>query len=227
MAIGTADSTIIKVETHHECPNCNKPGFLSFDVKASYFHVVFMPISNVGKSVNAVCSSCSKTTPSNRMPAPLKKAAEKEKRIHQIPIWNFLGIILFIGLGPTFYSMYEYSSYYNYDYLLEDMTEEYDDYEEAAVPVAIEEVSESDYILNPIVGDVYEYMIDEGFYSTMKVVSISYDSIYVKHNVNYVKDPSKMYQIDLVKNYPDELTAYSMERIENMYWTDTIFNIFR
>lgn len=225
MAIGTSDSTIIKVETQHECPRCNEKGFLSLEVKASYFHIAFIPFSNVGKTVLAVCSNCKKITPLYKMPASLKKAAEKEKRIHQIPVWNFLGIILVIALGPTLYSMYQYNSYYNY--MLDDAYYEEYDYDEEAVDVAITELSESDYILNPIVGDVYEYMIEEGFYSTMKVESISYDSIYVKHNIEYITDPSKMYQIDLVKNYPEEITAYSIERVENMYWTDTIFNIFR
>jgi len=229
MAIGTNESSIIKVNTHHECPQCNKKGDLSFEVKASYFHILFIPFFSAGKSVLAVCSNCRKTTPFYKMPTALQKAAEKEKRIHQTPVWTFLGVILLIGIGPTIYDLYLYNSFYNYDYLTEEAYyDEYEDeYYDETEDEAYDALTESDYMLNPVIGDVYEYMIDDGIYSTMKVESISYDSIYVWHNIEYTEDPSKMYQIDLVKNYSEQITGYSIERMESMYWSDTIFNIYR
>ncbi len=86
---------------------------------------------------------------------------------------------------------------------------------------------EKTYIENPKVGDVYEMKIEDGFYSTAKVLTVRNDSIFVTVN-NMKTDQAKgLSEIDIDRNYGLFKEAYSKKKLESLFAQDSIFAINR
>lgn len=86
---------------------------------------------------------------------------------------------------------------------------------------------EKTYVANPKVGDVYEMIDAEGYYSTAKVLYVRNDSIFVTVN-NMKTDQAKgLSEIDIDRNYGILKDAYSKKRLESLFAQDSIFAINR
>jgi hypothetical protein len=86
---------------------------------------------------------------------------------------------------------------------------------------------EKTYVANPKVGDVYEMVDEDGYYSTAKVLSVTNDSIFVTVN-NMKTDQTKgISEIDIDRNYGIFKEVYSKKKLESLFAQDTIFAINR
>lgn len=86
---------------------------------------------------------------------------------------------------------------------------------------------EKTYVANPKMGDVYEMIDAEGYYSTAKVLYVRNDSIFVTVN-NMKTDQAKgLSEIDIDRNYGILKDAYSKKRLESLFAQDSIFTINR
>lgn len=86
---------------------------------------------------------------------------------------------------------------------------------------------EKTYVANPKVGDVYEMVDKDGYYSTAKVLSVRNDSIFVTVN-NMKTDQAKgLSEINIDRNYGILKDAYSKKRLESLFAQDSIFAINR
>lgn len=86
---------------------------------------------------------------------------------------------------------------------------------------------EKTYVANPKVGDVYEMVDADGYYSTAKVLYMRNDSVFVTVN-NMKTDQAKgLSEIDIDRNYGILKDAYSKKRLESLFAQDSIFAINR
>ena len=87
---------------------------------------------------------------------------------------------------------------------------------------------EQQYLAFPKSGDVYEYKIEGGFYSTLKVIEVNNDSLLVVPNDYEIDKMSKLYKIDKDENYSEEFSfKIAKKEIETMYNSGEIFDINR
>jgi len=115
------------------------------------------------------------------------------------PIWIVLISLLSLGLLMAFGALY-----YNY-----------------------RKDKEKTYVANPKVGDVYEMVDADGYYSTAKVLYMRNDSIFVTVN-NMKTDQAKgLSEIDIDRNYGILKDTYSKKRLESLFAQDSIFAINR
>ncbi len=84
-----------------------------------------------------------------------------------------------------------------------------------------------EYLASPQVGDVYEYKIETGSYSTLKVVSVSEDSIFISPNEYEINKVSRIYKIDKAENYSDLSYGISKSDIREMFSSGDILDINR
>ncbi|MCH3884740.1 hypothetical protein [Tenacibaculum aquimarinum] len=84
------------------------------------------------------------------------------------------------------------------------------------------------YILNPAKGDVIEFKNKEsGYYSTLRIESLSKDSIYVIQN-NYETDKiSGISDIDKDKNYTTETYSLGKDEIQSLFDEGIFYDINR
>jgi len=86
---------------------------------------------------------------------------------------------------------------------------------------------EKTYIENPKKGDVYEMEVENGYFSTAKVVFVRNDSVFVTYN-NYKTDKTGgISEIDIDRNYGIFKGAYSKKKLEKLFVQDSIFAINR
>ncbi|WP_089262316.1 hypothetical protein [Maribacter sedimenticola] len=83
------------------------------------------------------------------------------------------------------------------------------------------------YLSEPEIGDIYKYRVDNGNYSTMKLVSITQDSLFLSLNDYEISKRSRIYKIDKPENYPDTYFGYSKHEISLMEKDGTILEINR
>lgn len=222
MAIGVGKTHIITAQANQACPKCNNENSLFFVVKSRYLRIVFIPIFTLGKFVQAECTNCNEIIGISQMPNKLREAALIEKNHHQSPVWHFLGLIFAIGILPGIISSLSYSRY-NYD----DYNFDFDEYNDEIYVEEYTTTHANNFIAYPEVGDIYEYTISRGNYSTMKVVEVSYDSVFVKKNVIITNSMTYVDDIDIDENYPDSSIGISMEALEALYDGHTIYHIER
>ncbi|MFY7739203.1 MAG: hypothetical protein ACOVQC_01695 [Flavobacterium sp.] len=86
---------------------------------------------------------------------------------------------------------------------------------------------EKTYIENPKVGDVYEMEVEDGFYSTAKVLTVRNDSVFVTYNNMKTDKTEGISEIDIDRNYGLFKGAYSKKKLESLFAQDSIFAINR
>ncbi|WP_103069149.1 zinc ribbon domain-containing protein [Aquimarina sediminis] len=84
-----------------------------------------------------------------------------------------------------------------------------------------------EYIASPQVGDIYEYKIEIGSYSTLKVIDVSNDSVFVSPNEYEINRKSKINRINTPKNYSKSSYGISKNELKKMYDSGEIFDINR
>ena len=86
---------------------------------------------------------------------------------------------------------------------------------------------ELEYIASPQEGDIYEYKIETRSYSTLKVIGLSKDSVFVSPNELDISRRSKIYKIDKPENYSESSYGISRDKLKEMYDSGEIFDINR
>lgn len=82
-------------------------------------------------------------------------------------------------------------------------------------------------IKNPLVGDIYNLKLSNGFYSNMRIDKVTNDSIYATQNDFDVYMPYDVDDLNKPDNYSNRKISYSKKEITNLYQEDEIIKITR
>ncbi len=132
------------------------------------------------------------------MPENIRRDYEVLKNHTKKPIWQFSGLAIIVGLIVWG----NISSSYNAK-------------------------MEKEYLSSPLVGDIYEYKVNNERYTTLKVVRLSNDSIFISPNEYETNKVSGVYKINKEENYSDEVYSFSKEDLDTMYRKGEIYEIHR
>ena len=180
------------------CPNCENQTSMTYSVFGKYAYLYWIPIFPMGKVNVLECNSCKRTFKLKELPEQIQRKFETEKHTG-IPLLHFSGLAI-IALVIAYFS-YTGSKH---------------------------KEAEADYIKAPVIGDVYSIPSEaSGQYTTMKVTSITNDSVYVVFNDYEIGEKSAIYKIDKDSNYTTYIEGYTKEEIVSLYDEKTIFNIDR
>ncbi len=180
------------------CPSCGTQGSLAISVFRKHAHVFWIPLFPIGKKGISQCQHCKNVLETKEMPEPIKREYENLKNETKGPIWQFAGL----GLIAILIAWGNYRS-------------------------GEDKKVELEYIKSPQIGDVYEYKTETGSYSTLKVVRISSDSVFVSPNEYEITQMSKLYKIDKSENYSELSYGISKINLNDMYDLGDIFDINR
>ena len=181
------------------CPNCNEKGSIIISVFRKHAHIFWIPMFPIGKRGISQCQNCKNVLSTKEMPNSIRNEYSKLKDENKGSLWQFSGLALFaILISWAFYQSGE------------------------------NEKLEQQYLATPKRGDVYEYKIEGGFYSTLKVIEVNNDSLLVVPNDYEIDKMSKLYKIDKDENYSEEFSfKIAKKEIETMYNSGEIFDINR
>ncbi|MBU2995061.1 hypothetical protein KO500_01380 [Cellulophaga baltica] len=180
------------------CPNCDTKESMLASVYRRHAHVFWIPVFPLSKFGATTCNHCKQTLRTNEMPSYIKTEFKRVKKNSKGPAWQFSGLILF-ALLIVF----------------------------AGFASKSDRASEKMYLETPLVGDVYEYKLAYSQYSTMKIMQVTTDSIFVSLNDYEINKASRIYRIDKSENYSNKLYVYSKKEITDMYNSKIIFDINR
>lgn len=180
------------------CPSCGTQGSLTINIFRKHAHIFWIPLFPFGKKGVSQCEHCNNILEMKEMPDSLKREFENLKNETKGPIWQFTGLGIIAILIV-------WGNYVNGE----------------------DKKTELEYLKSPQIGDVYEYKIETGSYSTLKVVGVKNDSIFVSPNEYEISKMSKMYKIDKSENYSNLSYGVSINKIKEMYDSGEIFDINR
>jgi len=180
------------------CPNCNTQTSMAYSVFGKYAYLYWIPVFPMGKVNILECNQCKKTYKLKELPQQIQQKFETEKHTG-IPFLHFSGLAIIL-------LVIAYFSYSNSKH----------------------EADEAEYIKAPAIGDIYSIPSEgSGQYTTMKITSVTNDSIYFVLNDYEISEKSAIYKIDKASNYTTYMEGYSKEEITSLYNDNTIFNIDR
>jgi len=152
----------------------------------------------MNKTGASQCGHCQQVLKPKEMSENLKREYQNFKSDAKGPIWQFSGLVIFIGL----IAFAGYSS-------------------------GKDKENTERYFSEPAVGDIYAYRIESGSYSTMKVMEITPDSIYMTFNDYEIGKSSRIYKIDKEENYTTEFYGVSRQDLNAMNNNGDILDINR
>lgn len=180
------------------CPNCDTQTSMTYAVFGKYAYIYWIPLFPMGKVNVLECNQCKKTYKLSELPEQIKKKFELEKHTG-IPFLHFSGLAI-IALAIGYFS---YSSSRN-------------------------KALDAEYIAEPAIGDVYSTNSDSpGQYTTMKVTTVTKDSIYVVLNDYEIDKKSAIDEIDINANYTTYTAGYTKSQISAMFKNKSIFEVDR
>lgn len=163
------------------CDNCNNQNTISFSIYRKHAHIFWIPVFPMNKTGASQCSHCQQVLKPKQMSERLKMEYQNFKSDAKGPIWQFAGLFLIACLiGFAGYSSGK------------------------------DKENTASYLSEPAIGDIYEYKLESGNYSTMKVMQITTDSLYMSFNDYEISKSSRIYKIDKDENYPE--VAYGVSR---------------
>lgn len=180
------------------CPNCQTEGSITFHIFRKHAHIFWIPLFPIGKKGFSECAHCKNVLEPKEMPRNMQTEFNLIKSEARGPIWQFAGIGLFIVMMVW-----------------------------GAFASKQNKKLELEYLAAPAVNDVYEYKSESGNYSTMKVLEVTDDSIFVSPNLYESTKKSKVYKIDKEENYSDDIYGLSRYDLRSMYSSGEIFDINR
>lgn len=180
------------------CPSCDKTGYIVFSFFRKHAHIFWIPTFPLGKKGVSQCQHCKSVLEFKDMPERLRKEFTEAKKDTKGPIWQFTGLALFT-------SLFIWIGYQGKQ----------------------DKKLRNEYIEAPQQGDLYEYKVESGSYSTFKIDSVSKDSVYVFLNNYEISKSSRVYKIDKEKNYSKDLYSFSKKELKEMYSEGKITDIDR
>jgi len=181
------------------CPNCDTQTSMSYGIYGKYAHLYWIPTFPIGKENIIECNNCKRTYNLEGLPTAIKTKFEFEKQGAGTPIWYFSGAIIIVCI----IGLIAYSS-------------------------AQDDVQDSEYVTTPLEGDVYSLKMDNsGYFSTMKVVKVTSDSVFTIYNDFEIDSRSGVSGIDKAKNYTEKGDSFTKEEILLYYEDGTIYDVDR
>lgn len=187
-----------EVCNHYVCPNCSTKGSVTLSLYRKHAHIYWIPMFPIGKLRFTECSNCGQVLEGKEIPEELKETFEAMKAEAKGPIWQFSGLVV-IALLALFIT-----------YMIQRDNE-----------------LEQEYLNSPQVGDVYQYKEELNF-STLKVIRVTNDSIFVVPNDYMTDKRTGISEIDVNENYKEE-NVYSLTRedIRKLFEDKVIYDIDR
>lgn len=181
-----------------ECSYCKKQTSHTVSIFAKYAYLYWIPFFPMGKKAISECDNCKQTLALKDMNEQLKQAYYNKVKPHvKTPIWHWSGLAIVAAIIA--FSVY-LANQHKKDALI--------------------------FINEPQTGDVYEYKPND-FYSLLKVVSVSQDSVFVISNNYEIERKSKLHKIDKTSNYTTAPYGISKEEIKQQYASKKILDVDR
>ncbi|MFN3755293.1 hypothetical protein [Flavobacterium sp.] len=182
------------------CPKCFANTKLNYIVSGRYTFLTFIPLFPVDKEILIFCDHCDEVIQYHQLEENTKNEIKRIKKesILPAPFWTYTGSIALAG--ALFFGIYSYVNSNNNSKI---------------------------YLQNPMVGDVYNVKMSNGFYTTYRIDKMSKDSIFVTVNDYQAYLPYETDDIDTPENYTDTKTKYSKQDIANLFNKDEIYSITR
>ena len=167
-------------------------------VYRKHAHIFWIPLFPIGKKGLSQCQHCKQVLEVKQMPDTVRRDYEQLKHDTKGPLWQFAGL----GIIAFLIVMGSFASVKN-------------------------KKLAQDYLASPQKGDVYEFKTETGSYSTLKVMAISTDSVWVAPNEFEISKRSRIYKIDKPKNYLKITYSISKNKLKKQYDTGVIFDVNR
>jgi len=197
--LGTKSTHLKSVKAHDRyCVGCENYDTIVLNVFQKQIHLFGIPVFPTKKTGNAFCQKCKNTLEEEAMPELIKQQYLLVKNESRRPSGQLSGILLLLSLTLTISLAYKKTNQ-----------------------------TELEYLAYPNKGDVYEYQINETEYSTMKIIKISKDSVYVNLNRYNVDTPSRINKIDKTENYRKNRVSLERQEINDLYNKGKILEIKR
>ncbi|WP_299435725.1 zinc-ribbon domain-containing protein [uncultured Aquimarina sp.] len=180
------------------CPSCSTQGSLTLSVFRRHAHIFWIPLFPIGKKGISQCQHCKNVLKTKEMPEPIRREYDILKNKTKGPIWQFAGL----GILIVLIAWGSYASAEN-------------------------KKLAGEYIASPMNGDIYEYKIETRSYSTLKVIAVSRDSVFVSPNEYEISKKSRIFKINKPENYSEFSYGISIEKLKEMYDSGEIFDINR
>lgn len=180
------------------CAHCGQTDTTVLSAYSKHAHIFWIPIFPVGRVGLSQCTHCKQTLEYKNMSRDLQLAYNNLQAETRVPIWQFVGL----GLIAMLITFGVYSS-------------------------GQDEKNRLAYVANPMAGDIYKYKTDDNNYSTLKIVSVSSDSIFVSPNKYQTDKMSGIYKLDKDENYPAESYGISRNDVKQMLLDKDIYDIDR
>ena len=196
---GTGSANILSMITRNiTCQHCKNDNTVYINIYRRHFHIFWIPVFPFTKGGSSYCTHCKEVLKPKEMPEKLKIQYKNIKGDAKGPLWQFSGLMLIACL----IAFGIYSSGKNKE-------------------------NTKLFLLDPVVGDIYEYKADNGSYSTMKLKRITSDSLFLSLNNYEIDKRSRIYKIDKTENYPETTFGYSKREISLMEKNGIILEINR
>lgn len=180
------------------CPKCNTKGSLILSIYRRHSHIFFIPLHPYNKNGVTECQNCGDVMKSKNMPEDIKREYKLIKSETGSPLWQFSGLIIIIGI--VFWGIYSDNQKNERNF---------------------------EYISSPQIGDVYEYKLEKGRYTTLKVFKVSADSVFMLENDFEIDKSKQMDVIDKPENYTNYTSHLSKTELSEMFENKVILDVKR
>lgn len=182
------------------CPDCNSQTTYSYSIFGRYVHIYWIPLFPFAKTSVLECDNCKKTYTPKEVSERIKHKYDVEKKRTGVPVWHFSGLFIIAAFLCYLYVIFEK-----------------------------QHQKELLYAKTPIIGDIYTVEGDSsGYYTTLKVIGITKDSIFVAYNKFMVNSVSGYKRIDFSENYDEiNIDGFSKKDIPELYNSKKIREINR
>ncbi len=180
------------------CPSCNTKGSTIISVYSKHAHIFWIPLFPYGKTGVTECQHCKLVMKKKEMPDDIKSEYNNLKGDHKPHIWQYAGLLLISFLVVWFIYIGKQGK-----------------------------KMDQEYLVAPAIGDIYEFKTESGYYSTLKVMQVTADSVIVAPNDYEIEKKSRIYKIDKEENYPEYTYGISKTDLKKMYDSKEIYDINR
>ncbi len=181
------------------CPSCETKGSTLVSAYSKHAHIFWIPLFPFGKTGASQCQHCQVAFDKKEMPETVRAEYDQLNSEVSTPIWQFAGLAIIAVLIGV-----------------------------GVISSNASDQENLDLIAAPLVDDVYEYKTEDKNYSTMKVIEVLEDSIYVKYNDYVISKKSAVHEIDIEENYNDSVYyGFPKEVILSKYESNEIYDVER
>jgi transcription elongation factor Elf1 len=186
-------------QVNHKCPHCSEVNTVTLGVATNYFHLFWIPFFPTGKTGVVSCSHCGYSGEVKDTTMDIDSSYEVLKNEVKFPITYYSGLVLLVLL---------------IGFLI--------------IGSNKVEAKKTDYIENPIQGDIYiAKSKGDKEYHSFKVVEVGKDTVYVNWNQYVSKSALKMSFADADTSYLAIPVAYAKKDLLEQFNSGEIISIHR